>query len=299
MPAVYVNPEPVAAAPIHAEPVDDDYPEPPPRRRRGEEEEYHEEDEGYARRRGAGFTPAARAKVGLLIVFIAFCVVAGAFAFDFIGYVIASVQLLQALTGSRGGGGIGTASALETMFKIGAILAICGTLTAIVGYVFCMIGPNKRGSMGVAIATLAVAAIGLVVSIIFKVLPMFGEFSLLRGPGSSTSPFFGWFMMLLTQLFFCAEIIIFPFYTRALALARKKYWVADSSTRVMVIGIAYTVVRVLGWIIIYVMGQARSEGLVKAMGWIFLLLLWGGTALYITQLVQYLLLLWRARPIVK
>src|SRR5207302_5680385 len=103
----------------------------------------------------------------------------------------------------------------ETFWKIGAVLAVCGSLTAMAGYVFCMIGPNKRGSMGIAIATLVVAVIGLVLSIIFKVLPMFGESSLLIGPGSG-SAFFPWFMLLLTQLFFSAEIILFPFYTRAL-----------------------------------------------------------------------------------
>jgi hypothetical protein len=168
-----------------------------------------------------------------------------------------------------------------------------------------MIGPNKRGSMGIAIATLVVAVVGLVLSIIFKVLLIFGEhFMLDRG---DDSPFFGWFMLLLTQLFFSAEIILFPFYMRALALARKKYWIADSSTRVIVLSIAYTVVRVIGWILIYVMMKMAeslvrgggSVGLYKTMGWFFLLFLWGGNALYILQLVQYLLLLWRARPIVK
>src|SRR5215831_7108368 len=43
-PAAYVQPGPVPAGPIHAEPVLDDLPEvPPPRRPRGEED-YYEED---------------------------------------------------------------------------------------------------------------------------------------------------------------------------------------------------------------------------------------------------------------
>jgi hypothetical protein len=163
-----------------------------------------------------------------------------------------------------------------------------------------MIGPNKRGSMGVAIATLAVAGVGLVLSLLFKVLPMFRvEESVVGRGGFGTSPFMGWFLLLLTQLFFCAEIILFPFYSRALALARKKYWVADASMRVMMFGIGYTVVRVLGWIVIYVMSQTTSPGLGKTMGWFLLIFLWVGNGLYIAQVTQYLFLLWRTRPIVK
>jgi hypothetical protein len=109
-------------------------------------------------------------------------------------------------------------------------------------------------------------------------------------------------MFLLLQLLFSAEIILFPFYTRALALARKKYWAVTDSGRVIALGFAYSGVRVLGWIIIYIMvkaAESRSEGLFKSMGWIFILVLWAGTVLYILQVIQYLFLLWRARPIVK
>ena len=307
-PAARVKPGVAAPAPLYAEPVDDeDFPEPPARRRpREDEEEPAAEDEDYARRRGQGFTPGARARVGLLVVFIAFCVIAGAFACDFIVYLIGSISLIGALTGSGGGGGgpedLGKAALI--IYRAGAVLAVCGSLTALVGYVFCMIGPNKRGSMGIAIATLVVAFIGLVLAVIFKLLPAFGESGFGGRLLSSNSPFFGWFMMLLTQLFFCAEIILFPFYTRALALARKKYWISDASMRTMLLGVGFTVVRVLGWIVILIlinMSRSRnaSPGMGKAMAWIMLLLLWAGNVLYILQQIQFLLLAFRTRDIIK
>jgi hypothetical protein len=304
MPAVYVPPGAVAAGPVHAEPVDDDYAA-PPRRRRRDEEEYYEEDEGYERR-GPGFTPAARARVGLLIVFIAFCVIAGAFACDFIVYLIGSIQLIRALTGSVGGPGgpEDLGKAVLFFYRAGAVLAVCGAITAMVGYVFCITGPNKRGSMGFAIATLVIAFISLVLSIIFKVLPAFGESGFGGRLQSSDSPFFGWLMMFLTQLFFCTEIILFPFYTRALALARKKYWITDASMRTMMLGVGYTVARVLVWIVILIMismsrSRSPSPGLGKAMLWIMLLLLWAGNVLYILQQIQFLLLSFRTRDIIK
>jgi hypothetical protein len=307
-PAARVKPGAPAPAPLYAEPVDDeDVPEPPRRRPRDDEEEYAAEDEDYARRRGPGFTPGARAKVGLLIVFIAFCVIAGAFACDFVVYLIGSISLIRALTGSGGGAGgpADLGNAVLFFYRAGAVLAVCGSLTAIVGYIFCMIGPNKRGSMGVAIATLVVAFIGLVLSIIFKMLPAFGESAFGGRLQSSDSPFFGWFMMLLTQLFFCAEIILFPFYTRALALSRKKYWITDASTRTMVLGVGYTIARVLGWIVILVMinmsrsSRGASPGAGKAMLWIMLILLWAGNVLYILQQIQFLLMTFRTRDIIK
>ncbi len=281
----------------------EEVPPPEPRRRRDEEESY-DEPEDYPVRRGAGFPPAARARVGLLIVFIAFCIVAGAFVLELIVYLISSIQLIKLLTGSMGEP---TGRATEVLWKIAFPLAFCGSLTAIVGYVFCITGPNRRGSMGVAIATVAVAAIGLIVTLIFRLLPLFGQELLMTaggrggggGGGGRTSLFLAWFLLVLPQLFFCAEIILFPFYLRAVGLARKKYWVANDAGRVVVLGVAYSVVRLLGWIVIYVMTQSSSPGLGKAMGWIFLLLLWGGTVLYILQLMQYLFLLWRTRPLVK
>jgi hypothetical protein len=308
VPAARVKPQGAPARPLRAEPVEEAFDEleevPPPRpRRRREEEEPYDDEEDYPVRRGPGFTPAARARVGLLLVFIGFCVVAGAFALELIVYLITSIELIKALTGSMGDP-LG-ARATMTLWKIAFPLAFCGSLTAIVGYVFCIIGPNRRGSMGIAIATLAVAAVGLIVTLIFRVLPVFGqEFMADRGVGGGTSVFVAWFLLVLPQLLFCAEIILFPFYLRAFGLARRKHWIADDAGRVVVLGIAYSVVRLLGWIIILVLinaaaSRSQSPGLGKAMGWILLLFLWGGTVLYILQLIQYLFLLWRTRPIVK
>jgi hypothetical protein len=240
--------------------------------------------------------------VGLLLVFIAFCVVAGAFVLEFIVYLISSIQLIKVLTGSMGDP---TGRATLILWRIAFPLAFCGSLTAIVGYVFCVTGPNRRGSMGIAIATLAVAAIGLILTLLFRLLPIFGEeFITAQGGGARTSAFLAWFLVFLPQLLFCAEIILFPFYPRAFGLARKKYWVVGDAGKVVVLGIVYSVVRVLGWIIILVLisaaeSRSQSPGFGKAMGWIFLVLLWGGTVLYILQLIPYLFLLWRTRSIVK
>jgi hypothetical protein len=294
LPVVQASPVHVAAGPMRAEAVDDDEPfaVPPPRRR----DAYEEEDQ-YTPARGGGFGEVDRARLGLLLTFIGSCLLAGAFLFQFISYLLIFVKWIQALSG-RNPFEMGTPAFL-VLLRVAEPLDLLGALTAIAGLVFCVLGPQRRGAMPLAITTLAVAVVYLLLFLIFHLRMIYGDEPAFSGGGQGAA-FGNWFVLLLVQLSFCTLFILFPLYLRALCLARNKPRLAGSCLSPLFLGAGYTAMRLIAWIMYYVTlsslasrtgSQAGARGLV----WTCLLLLLIGSGLFVATLVSFILKQWSVR----
>jgi hypothetical protein len=149
---------------------DDDYDDDRPRRRRRDEDDDYDD---RPRKKAPAYRPMDRwpkVQIGILIVAIAACVLTAAWAADLIGDLLVLIALIVAVSG---GGGAGWGDTGLVFMKIGVIVGVLGAVGGLVGYVFNVFVPNKRGATGLAIAVLAMGVVELVLNIIFKVIPVF------------------------------------------------------------------------------------------------------------------------------
>jgi hypothetical protein len=257
-----------------------------------QEEEYAPEPSGPA-----GPPKWSFVRLGLLIVFICALVMSGGYALEVIGYLLITIPVVQALSGT-----IAVSSSGHTPFTLlglGAILGLLATLGSIAGYVLCIMGPNKKNSFGLAIAATAVAGVEALLIMIFRLPGLFGTLFTTFGSGSTGSFFFTWLMLLFIQLLFGAEIILFLLVVRAYCLGLKKKQSARGSTLPLSMAATYTGIRLLTFICWYIGFSAMQNiSLSRVMGWITILLLWAGIVVFIVFLIVYPLYLWRIRNVI-
>jgi hypothetical protein len=293
-------PTPVAAIPVAPFEGLEDVPRP---RRRQPREEYEDEESDVQRPADLWW----RAKLGLLLVFIGACVLAGAFALEVIAYLLMSINIIRDLVGARPGGG--TENVPGVLLRVSLFIDLAASITAGVGYVFAILGPRKRGALGLAIAITAVAGVRLLLLLIFKLPVILGSLTHL-GPGGLNMGFFTlWFMWLLIQLLFAAEFILFALYMRSLSLLLKDNWNVSGCNLTLILGCVYAGERLITFIFAYLVfnaifsprvaafGQLPQEPS-KAMAWITLILLWLGAFLFAGLLVMYILRIWRTRNLI-
>ncbi len=283
-PAPFANLDQVEELPqvaeVYEEPYEDDY-EP---RRRGRRDD-----------RGSGLPPWFFVRLGMLLTFIGSCIWAGSFLLELIGHLLYSIQIIQLLTGSPTSAGAGGGDTSGILFKIGEIVSALGSLTALVGYVFFIIGPKERGKLGLAIAVTAVASVDLLLSSIFRIRFVFDNFLGVGalGHGSITGI---WFMLVLCHLLFVAELVLVPLYLRQVARDVRKSAVGRGALATIGVTAAYGGLRLLVWIMVLVVFNSRSES--RAIMWITLILLWFGNFAYIGQVIWYTIAMWRVRSVV-
>jgi hypothetical protein len=301
------TPVPAQVAPTPVAPAEEclrrlppeDFDDEPRRRRRPREDEVFDDEEDVRVRRPVSLWP--RVRLGLLLVFIGMCVLAGAFVLELVVYLLATIDLVRLMTSARGVGS-GTGDTAIVLLRVSLLVQLGAAITSIVGYVFSMLGPNKRGMMGMAIATLAVAGLELLLTLIFKVPSFFsrggGPFS---GPGGDpgSSVFGAWLVLLLIQLLFSAAFILFPLYLRAASLALKARAQARACMAVFIVACIYAGERLLTYIFWYIVLQASMERSTRsdprALVWITLILLWLGAFAFGALIVWYIIVLWRTR----
>lgn len=234
-------------------------------------------------------------RLGMLLCFIGSCVMAGAYVLQAIGWLVVTIPTVQFLTTFNQPSPT-SYQPVQVLLGLAAIVALGATLTSIVGYVFCIIGPNKNGSMGLSIAATAVAAVGLLLILIVELPFVFGpSTTATRAPQGF---FVTWFFLLLIQLLFVAEMILVPLLIRALALSVKKRSLANSAKMPMFLIGGYGGARLLTFIFWLIWMGVTTEMPIKVMGWITLIFLWVGIFVFILYLVVNTLFLWRARDVV-
>ncbi len=159
----------------------DDFEAGPPRRRQSE---YYD-----VRRRPP--SKWHKVKLGFLLVFIGMCVLAGAFGFTLLGWL-----LVNAGAGAMVG---------AVLVRIGETIMFLGGGAAIVGHVFWLWISNRRGAFGFAIATLSVAG----VLELFQIVHMASVYGSFLGGNTVVN--------MLVGLLRAAHFMMIAFYLRALA----------------------------------------------------------------------------------
>ena len=321
--------------PLRVELVDDDEPiaaVPSPGSRRAPQPAYEEleelppiDEEPYE-----DFVPAPRShrdrpqsppwffvRLGFLLAFIGSCVWGGAFALKLIGYLMMSIEIVRGLTPTAM-----TSDppnyAFAILLRIGECLSVCGSLTALVGYVFCILGPKERGKLGLAIAVTSVAGLDLLLSLIFKIPFVFSGMGYyfafnrqFQGFGVPLFeigvPFGTWLMLVFCQMLFVAELVLFPIYIGLVARDFRRRSHAQTGIGLIFLTGGYGILRLLAWILYYVaitmitniLLTLRGGDYPRAVIWITLILLWLGNCAYIGQAIWYIIYLWKSRDLVQ
>jgi hypothetical protein len=196
-------------------------------------------------------------------------------------------------------------SGAKTCHQISVIIGLVGSLGMIAGYVFGIFAPSKAGTLGLAIATLALGGVSLILGILFVVIPAFNAPlplgiipNFAAPPLGITSQTVGFIMQLLTDLAFAAALILYPMFLRAVAIYFKdRGHGQDCLTLIFLVGgfAATTIIAdVLG--LIWVKGRT-AEGF-KAMFWVNAVVRWIADLFLGGVLSWYVIILFRSKAVV-
>jgi hypothetical protein len=257
----------------------------------------------------SGFPPWARVRVGLLLVFIGSCVLAGAFALELVGYLMLTINTVQLMSGSHptGVGEVGRVPTFWLVFRIAEPVSLAAAITCLAGYVLCLLGPRQRGALPLAVIAVSLGTLYLLLALIVRLRFLFGgEEGVAFGAfgRGQAAVFWVFFTLLLASLFFGAQLVLFPFYMRSVASIRKKYRAAGACLVPAILAIAFTVLRVLGWLLFYLPSQTQPAGqgaggqtAARVWVWTDIAVLWIGNIVFVIFLVFYLLVVWRVRRV--
>jgi hypothetical protein len=257
---------------------EDDYDD-RPRRGRGRDD-YDEEDydDDRPRRRRP---PVRRPKwhlvrVGLLIVSIGACVLAGGYAV----HMISDLLLVIALAGKKAG----PASAFVTVEKVARVIMYLAAVGMVVGYVFGIFAPNKNGAMPLGIVVLALGGINLILRLIFWLLPIFGS-----GVRSHVA------VEIVFELVYVAELILFLLFLRAVALCFKDRWFAQGcANQIFLIG-GYGAAFIVMGVMTIIFQKSPSEGML----WVITIFRWICNIIMAAFLAMFIPNLFRSQGVIE
>jgi hypothetical protein len=266
---------------------DDDYDRPSRGRRRGgrydDEDDYDRPRKGMSQAKKWGFV-----RLGVLLVAISACLLAAGAGLLAITHLIFFICILAEKLWSG----------WYVIGRIGNGLIFGANIVAIVGYVFCVFVPNRKGTLPLAITTLALGAVNLALALICRIIPMMRVVMTggreLMDPGLafiSDSAGGAFAFSLIFTLFFYAELILFPLFIRAVSQVMRSHWAESNALMVVIlasVGAGLT-------IIFYIMGLVASHKPSKAMFVITSLLGFLSTLCFLGQAIYYTLLLFRSR----
>jgi hypothetical protein len=256
-----------------------------PRRGRGRDRDRddEEEDDDRIRRRKGGGKMASwpKVRVGLLLNAIAAGMQIGVAGMGLLWLLFWFVGFLA---NSEGMGKAGIIFAQITMY-LWCLLQI----PAVVGYVFSLFAPNKNGSLGLAITTLAIGGVALIFKLWMLVNLINAGSGGVGGPGAgggggmgvgpmgmmpmmspSQAKVAAIILLILYCLLFYSEWVIFSLYLRAVALTVKERWLAGGCLGLMGLACGVGGVNILLWILILSILNVTSPspGNIKVVFWI-------------------------------
>jgi hypothetical protein len=292
--------------------------------------ELYEPDEPRSHRREPQSSPWFFVRLALLLVAIGSCVLAAAFAIKLVGYLLLTIELINVVTWSTTGPREAFREPNNTfaiLVRIGEVLAVLGSLTAVVGYVFCLLGPKDRGKLGMGITVTAVAGVHLLLSLGINLTFVFGSLGFNWPTTHRLHVFmpesiylihrvgwFMWFMLVLNQLLFVAELVLFPLYFRLVARDLRRSGVGRMGVNTLFVTAPYGVLRLLVWVMYFiaqqvwvvsidsyvasiqlgVFRQVTPPEIPRGLIWVCIVLLWLGSFAYIAQIIWYTIYLWKA-----
>jgi hypothetical protein len=277
---------------------DDDYDDDRdrPRRRR---DRYDEEDD-YDRPRREGMSARKKwgfVKLGLLLIAISACVMAGGAGLFSIGQLIGMIATF-ANKAWRASMIIG---------RIGNGLIFAASIVAVVGYVFCIFVPNRYGSLALAITALSLGGVNLVFSLICRIIPML-QTTLFPGmelalPGwAFTNSLGGAFALsLIIHLVFFAEFIIFPLFLQSVARAMRARSIRTGAMLVLIFASISAGLAVFYDVMVFVALNKLTTGSPpgKALQVITEIIGLLASLCFLAQSIIYILVLFRARDVIE
>lgn len=275
---------------------EDDYEEededrPRPRRR---SDRYEDEEDDYDRPRREGMSVRKRwgfVRLGVLLIFISACVLA---ADGLLEAVANFLVMLSVMTVKD----IGT-GAVHIIMRIAYGLAFGAVITGLVGYVFGIFVPNKKGTLALAITLLALGGLALVFHILFRIVPMFKDPLVSRLaislPGLGLVQSIGAGALVLSifaVLFLYAEFVLAAIFFWAVARSVKARFLAGSWIGIIVLASVNLFLQLVTVILTYV--AMRNEG-ARALQIITAIMKFITPLVFIAFTVWYLLTAWRTR----
>ena len=260
-------------------------------KRRGDEDD--EEEERPSRRTPDGGDPGAKwqkGRVGLLLIFVAACIFAGSVGVEDLLALVARVFTLSL-------------NAVETIVNISKVLhfLVFGqAIVAVVGYVFCVMVPNKHGALGLAIAALSLGGINLITRLQFELLPLLGKgggFSI--GSLRDSSLESELLAITLRQLLFDAELIVAALFVRAVAVSFRDYQSAQNAIVVVILGGVHAGIRLISSATAFiVIGSAGRRPMSRpGQGYHYFMeaFYWGAVVVFLVELAFYALTVFSTR----
>lgn len=276
-----------------------------------------------SRRRGKSKANWKLVKVGVLILAIANCVIAGALAFTSLGLgttILSFIILKNAAPdpddfsnmsmeerfNARNEAMKDFRDSMETagdfrdaatvIFKIGQVIWMVAAIGVVVGFVFCIFGPFSNGIRGLAIAATSVTAVSLILRIILKMVPMLSDDAadevydilVVAITGGRAHSGGEKTMAMLIDILSPTELILGIVLMLGIAKA-KKTGSRDSCFVTLYLAIGFAVVLMVLYMIAFFSKSSSGEGLLYTC-WIFSVVmyaLWGtATGLYIRTLFK-------------
>jgi hypothetical protein len=245
---------------------DDDYDD---RRDRRREEDYDDRprryerdryDDDYGRGPPAGLGARKKwwfVRLGILLVAVSASVLAGGALLVAVGEMIRFVKILsvpfdqttptnfeEAIQRRAAQeyilGGFGN-DAAKVLGRIGDGLLFAGGIAAVVGYVFCVLVPNRKGTLALAIVALSLGAVNLIFNLLTKIIPMMrdsmagGKELILPGLAFMSDSLGGAYALsLMVALPYFAEIILFAIFLWAVGRSVRSRWLSGTSMGIMI-----------------------------------------------------------------
>jgi hypothetical protein len=238
-----------------------------------------------------------RAGVGVILLTIGTCVTAAVASFSGLAF---AMMPLAAVTRSEG--------LRDVLVALGAITGYFGLLIpiawvlAIIGYSFTMQAPDRNGSKGLSIASLAVSGFRTLLLLYVFVDAFSGGFARslsFLSPGRSAAA--GYAMILIGVLLY-VEMILLPILTAALNRQLGDRHNEDSANKCRVLAVAFGATAIVGTGVMYGLNRAivrtasptsyeEARSLVEVLMWVNWLFYMGVVALGVTYFVKMVLTL--------
>ncbi len=302
-----------------------------------DEEEYEEEEEEARPRKRKKFDPKAwgKVRVGLQVMLVAVGLAAGALLLHQIYIIIgltADTQYAKTLQeihphyrpGGEGQsldlpklifalvGGLNNVTTSRALLVISAILALLQHAVVIAGAAICLAIPPRYGSKGLALATLVLAAVNVVTTLVFWVLPAVGamNFTLVPLVGAelpmldanqerlvplqllwSGAPYLQVELTVFVLILTFGELVLFPLYLRAAALALKSELLDEAALTLVQLALAQLFMQVAYQLL-------AMTGTTDVLGWIIKSVYVIALGFYIGQLAWFAVVLVRGRTVI-
>jgi hypothetical protein len=245
-------------------------------------------------------------KLGILLVAVSACVFCAGGGLVAVADLIAFIQSVSKTPGSE--------TAPKVLGRIGNGLMFGGSITAVVGYVFCIFVPNRQGTLPLAIVALALGGVNLIFSLLCRIIPMFSErigflerifHGVLElnfpGLGIADSPGGGFAISLIFIILLFAELIIYPIFLLAVAKVQRARWISGNYIGIVIfagVTALLTLVAVVLWFIM-INKVAKLEHISKGFVVTCFVLSLVAALAFLGQMIWYTITLFRTRGIIE